>query len=162
MADKWIGHPDKYKFQATCPADKSSESLMSYSDYNYRILLNKHACLNKHAPDFWAWLAISQELFNRSIKSCFHQLKLRYSAECVLNAGQPVKYRYNFRRTGKYRKVTSPLDRWLFYQTVHWKFQALQLPWQQMHPRHAILVMSGISQVIFIICSNPWQENYTE
>ena len=29
MADKSLSHPDKYKFHATCPADKSSESLMS-------------------------------------------------------------------------------------------------------------------------------------
>ena len=29
VADKSMSHPDKYKFRAACPTDKSSKSLMS-------------------------------------------------------------------------------------------------------------------------------------
>ena len=44
----------------------------------YHILLNKGACLNKRAPDFWRCLAISQKLVNWS-HSNFQHLMLRYS-----------------------------------------------------------------------------------
>ncbi len=39
---------------------------------NYHILPNKHACLNKRAPDLWLWLAISQTLLNPSESYCQH------------------------------------------------------------------------------------------
>ena len=45
----------------------------------FRILPNKHACLNKHAPEFTIWAAISQLDFTRS-QSHFQHLRRRYSA----------------------------------------------------------------------------------
>ena len=45
---------------------------------NYHILLNKRTCLNKQAPNFWIYLAISQKPLNRS-ESNFQHLLLRYS-----------------------------------------------------------------------------------
>ena len=44
----------------------------------YRILPSTCTCLNKRAPNFWIWLAISQKLINWS-ESSFKLLKLRHS-----------------------------------------------------------------------------------
>ncbi len=39
---------------------------LAYSSTGYRILPYKRACLNKRAPNFWFYLAISQKLLNWS------------------------------------------------------------------------------------------------
>ncbi len=51
--------------------------IFNYIIKHYRISPNKCAGLNKHTPDFWLWLAISQKLFNWS-ESYFQHVKCRY------------------------------------------------------------------------------------
>ena len=50
----------------------------------YRILPNKRTCLNKHAPEFWIYLAITQTLLNRS-QSNFQHIMLGYSGAHKVN-----------------------------------------------------------------------------
>ena len=57
----WGGH---VAFKFTCP-------MHTGRNWTYRILPKKCTCLNKCTPaTFWLWLAISQELFNRSETYC--------------------------------------------------------------------------------------------
>ena len=64
---------------------------------HYRILPNKHACINKHVPDFWVRVAISQKLLSPS-ESCFQHSKLTYSgipAASVIGISHQIRVHYS-------------------------------------------------------------------
>ena len=99
-----IDHSFTVFFKTDTIPDRVFQTLFSLSWYH--ILPNKRTCLNKHAPDFWLYQAISQKPLNWSealivnvfMRSCskFHwnltRVRARFLLLCLVHLFSEIQY----------------------------------------------------------------------
>ena len=124
-----------------CP--NISELVTCYFRFRYCILPNKCTCLNKYALNFWLWLAISQELLNRSQSSFYPSISRQFVHSVTYSVY--VTYR-DWGVYGGFVKQRSAFSKGYVF-TCHWWIFALN--W---HPLlHATCSITVWTLVIIII-----------